>query len=223
MGPETWLRDLRRYTAAVDRRTDAQLLRAWRDGDKAAGRVLFERVFPSLRRFFASKVDDGIDDLIQTTLLVGVERCDDLREDERFRAYLFTVARNELFASLRKRSRVFDGSVSSIEDIATSPSGAVARRRDRELLVHALRRIPLDLQIALELHYWEDMKAREIGEVLGVPTSTITTRLSRARELVAQQLEAAEGRSFTAESASLELAQWALATKQAADAADEEA
>src|SRR5687768_1598394 len=109
MGPETWLRDLRRYTAAVDRRTDAQLLRAWRDGDKAAGRVLFERVFPSLRRFFASKVDDGIDDLIQTTLLVGVERCDDLREDERFRAYLFTVARNELFASLRKRSRVFDG------------------------------------------------------------------------------------------------------------------
>ena len=225
MRAETWRRDLRRYTAVVDRRTDAELLRAWRDGDKGAGRILFERVFPSLRRFFASKVDDGVDDLIQSTLMVGVERCDELREDEHFRAYLFTVARNELFAALRRRMRAataFDSGVSSIEDIATSPSGAVARRRDRELLVLALRRIPLDLQITLELHYWEDMKAREIGEVLRLPTSTVTTRLARARELVAKQLEAVEGRPFTAESASVELAQWAVSTKQVADAADEE-
>jgi RNA polymerase sigma-70 factor (ECF subfamily) len=208
----------------VDRRTDAQLLRGWRDGDKAAGKVLFERVFPALRRFFASKVDDGIDDLIQSTLLVGVERCDELRDDERFRAYLFTVARNELFGALRRRMRAeaFDSGVSSIEDVATSPSGAVARRRDRERLVVALRRIPLDLQIALELHYWENMKAREIGDVLGVPTSTITTRLARARALVAEQLEAAEGRRVTAESASVELAQWASSTKRAAASTDED-
>ena len=188
-------RDLRLYNDAVDRRSDADLLRAWRDGDKHAGRTLFERVFPVLRRFFASKIDEGVDDLIQTTLLVGVERCSELRDDSHFRAYLFTVARNELFAALRKRMRApaaFDSAVSSIEDLGTSPSGAVVRQRDREELVSALRNIPVDLQIALELHYWEGMKAREIGDVLGIPTSTVTTRLSRARTLIAGHLETLE-------------------------------
>ena len=148
-----------------------------------------------LRRFFASKIDQGVDDLIQTTLLVGVERCNELRDDSHFRAYRFTVARNELFAALRKRMRAptaFDSAVSSIEDLGTSPSGAVVRQRDREELASALRSIPVDLQIALELHYWEGMKAREIGEVLDIPTSTVTTRLARARTLVAGHLETLE-------------------------------
>ena len=49
---------------------DTELLAAWRAGDQAAGSELFDRHFESLRRFFASKVGTGIEDLV---LACGVE------------------------------------------------------------------------------------------------------------------------------------------------------
>ena len=48
-------------------------------------------------------------------------------------------------------------------------------------LLDALRRIPLELQILLELHYWEAMTTEEIAEALGVPLGTVRGRLQRGR------------------------------------------
>lgn len=201
-----------RYTDLVEERSDVDLLRAWRAGDAKAGRVLFDRLFPPLRRFFGSKVETGIDDLIQSTLMIAVERSDTLRDDARFKAYVFTVARHELFRSLRasvRAAKVFDGGTTSVADVRTSPSALMQRREDRSVLVTALQRIPIDLQIALELHYWEGMRAREIGEVLDVPTSTITTRLSRARSLLSKQIAKLEEQGDGADAPSAELLAWA--------------
>lgn len=209
----------RRYTAPVESASDAELLRAWHGGDARAGRELFERVFVPLERFFRSKLETGIDDLIQSTLLVAVERSDSLSEDSKFRSYLFTVARNQVFRRLRERMKQpepFDSAVVSVDELATSPTSRIQRKRDRAVLVDALRKIPIDFQIALELHYWEGLKAREIGEVLGIPTSTVTTRLGRARGLVSEHLERAEASTGVAGTASKELAAWADYTRRAA-------
>lgn len=69
-----------------------------------------------------------------------------------------------------------------------SPSGVVARHEEHWLLLRAMDRLPQDLRIALELYYWEHMSGPEIGEVLRVPLSTVTTRLSRARERLRHQV-----------------------------------
>ncbi|MCA9595573.1 MAG: sigma-70 region 4 domain-containing protein, partial [Myxococcales bacterium] len=45
-----------------------------------------------------------------------------------------------------------------------------------------LRAIPLELQIALELHYWEQMSGPEIARVLGIAEGTVRSRLRRAKE-----------------------------------------
>lgn len=215
----------RRYTPPVGTASDAELLRAWHEGDAKAGRELFERVFVPLERFFRSKVDHGVDDLIQSTLLVAVERSESLKDDNNFRAYLFTVARHEIFARLRQGAKEpdrFDSAVLSIEDLGTSPTGRLQKKRDREVLVLALRRIPIDFQIALELHYWEGLKAREIGDVLGIPTSTVTTRLGRARGLVSEHLQQLEGAASPVASASTELADWAAYARRAATSESDE-
>ena len=55
-------------------------------------------------------------------------------------------------------------------------------------MLEALRRIPLDAQVLLELTYWEQMTSKELGEVLGVPETTVRSRLGRARTLLQVEL-----------------------------------
>ena len=54
--------------------------------------------------------------------------------------------------------------------------------------LEAMRRVPLDLQIALELHYWEDMTTAELAEVLEIPQGTVKSRLRRGREALQAEL-----------------------------------
>ena len=60
---------------------------------------------------------------------------------------------------------------------------------EQRLLLEALRRIPLECQIVLELYYWEDMAAPELAQVLGIPEGTARSRLRRARELLTHRMK----------------------------------
>ena len=202
-------------------RTDDELLRAWRGGDASAGRDLFERHFEAVFRFFRNKADRDVEDLVQQTFASCVGARDDFRGESSFRTYLFTIARHELYAHWKKRHRreaeVDLGSM-SVEDLATSPSGELAARHDRVLLARALRSIPLDLQIALELHYWEELSGPELSAVLEVPEGTVRSRLRRGRELLAERFDAlsrGEGGDAAARSSVDDVDRWAVSLKQA--------
>lgn len=171
---------------------DVALLERWRAGDVAAGEALFEAHFDRVVRFFRNKLVEGTDDLVQRTFLACVEGRDRLRADASFRSYLFGVAHNLLrkhFAAIGPGgAQPVDFTERSIFDLQPSPSTVVAQGRAQQLLLEALRRIPLEYQSALELHYWEDLTVAEIGEVLEVPLGTAKTRLRRGRELLRERL-----------------------------------
>ena len=174
---------------------DLALLEAWRDGDLHAGEALFRRHFDSLCRFFRNKLPDGVDDLIQRTFLACVERRDQFEGRASFRTYLFVVARNTLIRELGKRQRSgarFEPLETSVEQLMPSAVSVVARRREDRQLLEALRKLPVDHQIALELYFWEDMSAAAIGDVLGLPEGTVRTRIRRARQLLAAELDRLE-------------------------------
>ena len=164
---------------------DAALLEAWRAGDAAAGQELFARHSASVMRFFRNKLDVDLEDLVQRTFLACVESRDRVRDGSSFRAYVLRIARNELvnhYAARQRAAARVDPLTTSILDLGASPSVMVASdERDRALLT-ALRRLPLDLQTALELHYWEELSTAELAEVLAIPQGTVKTRLFRARE-----------------------------------------
>ncbi|MGH1346569.1 MAG: RNA polymerase sigma factor [Nannocystales bacterium] len=174
---------------------DFELLEQWRAGNTTAGSQLLQRYFDSLYRFFSSKVDDEVEDLIQGTLLACVRYQKSLDGVESFRAYLFTVARNELFRHLRKRAKrdVVDFSDTSVIALGVSPTSAVAQRQQQARLVAGLRTLPVELQLVLELHYWEGLSTAELAGVIDAPQGTVKSRLRRARTLLAEAMESAEG------------------------------
>jgi RNA polymerase sigma-70 factor (ECF subfamily) len=176
---------------AVD--SDFDLLDRWRAGDKAAGQALLARHFDTLCGFFESKVGVDADALVQRTMLACVAAKDRFRKEASFRTYLYTVARHELFHYLRARQRDgqrLDFSVSSIVDILTTPGSRLARHADRQRVVDALRRLPVEQQTLLELYYWQELDIAAICEVFEIEVSAARVRLHRARGKLRALLEA---------------------------------
>ena len=196
--------------------SDVALLDKWRGGDKAAGRDLFDRYFDLVCRFFRSKVGDDADDLVQQTFLRCVNSRDRVRDGSMFRGYVLAVARSVMVDYIRKRTRapeIVDASVSSLDGLAPSPSRLLSLNRNQQLLLQALRRVPLDTQILLELSYWEELSSREIGEVLGVPAPTIRSRLKRATTELKSVLTTLASDPSEAEKTFRGLSSWAAAVR----------
>jgi RNA polymerase sigma-70 factor, ECF subfamily len=172
----------------MDEREDEELLAAWREGDNPAGSKLFERHFVAVFRFFASKLGDAAaQDLTQRTFMAVVESRDRVREGARMRGYVLGVARNQLLMFLRTRGRRgidVELEQSCADELMPSPISALAGTEQEKLIVRALRRIPLELQMLLELHYWEELSTEDIGELLHIPRGTVKSRLFRARDEV---------------------------------------
>lgn len=170
--------------------SDAELLGSWRAGDKLAGQRLCQRHAPAIVRFFRNKVSSPVEDLVQQTFLALLEGHERLGDPNKVRAYLFGIAHNVLRSHLRElaRGRDVDPSVSSLAELDPGPTSALAHKREQKLLLLALRRLPIQHQVALELYYWESLNTVEIAEILGLSASAMRSRMARARSMLEAEL-----------------------------------
>lgn len=201
--------------------TDHELLERWRAGDRAAGDALFERHFKGLFRFFRSKVEDtAAEDLTQATFLACVAGRESFRAESSVRTYLFAIARKQLLMHFRKRTRsdrvlVLDSV--SVAELGASPSEKLGASEEQRLLLSALRRIPVDFQIAIELYYWEGLAVAELAEVLEIPEGTVRSRLSRARERLGTVMAEIAASPAIAEATMSGFERWARELRDALD------
>lgn len=171
---------------------DFALLDAWCAGNKPAGQALLARHFDSLERFFRSKCPRDADDLVQRTMLACVAAKGTLRREAGFRTWLFTVARNELFAHLRGGRRggtAVDLSMSSIAELVTTPTTRLIRHAEQRRVLEALQQLPVEQQTLVELHYWEDLDVASLSEIFGLEPGTTRVRLFRARQKLREILD----------------------------------
>lgn len=196
---------------------DAELLAAWSRGDEVAGNSLFERHFATLYRFFANKSFDAVDDLVQETMIRALNNADRYRAEGSFAAWLCGIARYVLLDHLRARKREqLSPEFDSVASLGASPSEHALRNQEARLLTTALRNLPIDQQITLELTYWEGFAGAEIAEILGVSPHTVRSRLTRARQSLEQEIHRlAEARM--AASTLEHLSRWAAEVRAAVD------
>ncbi len=157
---------------------------AWKAGDRTAGSTLIRRHLPSLHRFFLNKVDakSDVEELVQRTFTACAEGIERFRSDASFRTWMFAIARNVLGLWIRGKQRAdVDLGTASIVDMGAGPSTMLAAAREQKLLLHALRRIPLESQTLLELYYWEGLSAAKLGVVFDVAEGTIRGRIRAAK------------------------------------------
>ncbi len=196
---------------------DQALLSAWRAGDAAAGERLFSRHFSSIYRFFANKAGADAEDLVQQTFERCLAAADGFEGRSSFRTFLFGVARNVLREHVRRRARHrarwADGDLPSVHDAGLSPARFVVEKREQRVLLEALRRLPLEHQIVLELYFWEHLSGRELAEVLQEPEGTVRGRLQRARKRLERELTAVAADEGLLASTRTDLDGWAASLR----------
>lgn len=209
-------------------RSDEALLAEWSGGDQAAGEALVERHFPTVFRFFHNKVGHAVHDLCQRTFVACLEARERFEGRSSFRTFLLGIANFQLLRYLRtarrdeaKRLDVERHSVAEfLERAPTSPTERLAKHAEHRVLLRALRRLPLAMQLVLELRYWEELTVPEIAEVLEVPSGTVSSRLGRARTHLRQTIEAHESTAL-AETTLQGLERWAAEVAALAGRSDD--
>lgn len=202
---------------------DLELLDRWCAGDRRAGNELFQRHFDSVCRFFHNKLDRDFDELVQATFLACVRSREQFRKQCSFRTYLFAIARHELYAYLRRRRRDaqnLDFEVTSLADLEPTARSLIDRHREHEHLLRALRELPAEQQVLLELHYWEDLSPTQLAEVLDIPAATARTRLFRARQALREKMEALASEPAPMQRSVEDLDAWARAVRDLRAAPD---
>jgi RNA polymerase sigma-70 factor (ECF subfamily) len=165
-------------------------------GDPAALR----EVWRTHRRWVAAIVlshmpsEMELEDLLQDVATVVVERIGEVRDPGSLRSWLRTVAINTARSAGRKQ-RVRRRAMRELAPTATETDGHAirdgirdeARRQARRVLELAMR-LPPDYREPLLLRSLHGMSQKRIAAELGVPETTVETRLARARKMLREEM-----------------------------------
>ena len=124
------------------------------------------------------------DDAVQEVFLRLWRQKAPFESEEHLRRWLLRVTVNWCRDHLRspwRRRRVDWDSLENQPAFETPEQGE---------LYEAVMSLPEKYRTVLDLFYYEELSVREIGEVLGLSQSAVTTRLSRARKLLRERWEA---------------------------------
>jgi RNA polymerase sigma-70 factor (ECF subfamily) len=136
---------------------------------------------PRLRRYARALTGDvsRADDLVQDTLERALAKLDLWQPGSDLRAWLFTLMHNLFVNQIRiKRPQETVMEEALDEPVSGGQMEALAARD-----IHsALARLPEEQREVLLLVGLEQFGYAEAAQVLGVPTGTVMSRLSRARE-----------------------------------------
>lgn len=127
------------------------------------------------------KNDSDCGDAVQETLLKAYEKLPTLKREKFFRTWITRILINECKGILRRRKNVIP-----YEDYMDNARMFEENRYDH--LYMAIMELPEDLRILVTLYYIEGFSQKEISEILEIPTGTIKSKLSRARDSLKEQL-----------------------------------
>lgn len=199
-------------TVAVNTETQ-RIARGLRQRDISLLRDLVEQYQFRLVRYLIYLLGrrDSVDDLVQETWLRVLERGSSYNGNSRFEPWLFAIARNLTLDHLRKR-RIFsldsdsddsgepfsshspdhDRKPRSLASHDPSPFELAARTEDAQRLAHTLDTLEPIYREALVLRFQEDLSLQEMAAVIGVPLTTVSSRIYRGLATLRTQMEAEE-------------------------------
>jgi RNA polymerase sigma-70 factor, ECF subfamily len=172
-------------------------VQAARRGRAEAWDALFQRYQLPLFAYVHEMVrarEAGLD-IVQETFVNAVRHIGSLRDDGKFGAWLFGIARQKCIHHWRRsgrEDRVFDREEDLPGDLP-GPDGDAAnwlvRRECEEAFAIALGSLPDAQREVVVLHCLEEFPLDDIAAIAGVPVGTVKSRLHHARRKLRELME----------------------------------
>jgi RNA polymerase sigma-70 factor, ECF subfamily len=184
----------RQRVCAVSRmgeRVDDHLVVRAQGGDRDAFEqivnVSFDRCHSVAMRLLRDS--QSAEDAVQQAMVSIWRNLPRLRDPSRFDAWSYKLLLRACYAEYRKAPgwmpAIEEGSLN--EPRTTADYAGVV---DRDQLERGFGRLSMDHRAVVVLHHYLDLPLDEIGRVLGIPTGTVKSRLSRALAEMRAALEA---------------------------------
>lgn len=166
-------------------RTDEEIVRQCRSGDRKAFDVLVDRHQRLVYNVALRMVRDPDDaaDIAQSVFVKVYEKLDGFDERFRFFSWLYKIAVNEslTFLNYRKRFDGLDGIDVAEEEHEGADDEVVARE---EKIQSGLMLLKVDHRAVIVLKHMQGLSYEEIGQILDLPEKTVKSRLFTARQVL---------------------------------------
>jgi len=168
--------------------SESELVARFKSGDLAVfntlTRMWYEKILGLLYRILGD-IEEA-EDVCQKTFLAVYSRLHQLKDNDKFKPWIYKIASNYAMDQLRDRKTSFRaaGRPNDFEGTEEPPEADpvdLERRIDhsalRNIFVEMLGKLPADQKVVIVMKLYQDLKFTEIAEVLDVSINTVKTRM----------------------------------------------
>ncbi|SEH84696.1 RNA polymerase sigma factor, sigma-70 family [Mycolicibacterium rutilum] len=173
--------------------SDAELTRAAVSGDKRAFAMIYDRYSNRLYDFCVGMLGDrdGAADCVQDVFCTAATQLPRLRDPDKLRPWLYSIARNEALRRIRDQRR--ETPTDDLPDTASGdagPEALAARLELADLIADAAGGLSDRDRSVLELAFRHGLSGPDLAAVLGVTPATANTIVHRLRQNIERSLGA---------------------------------
>jgi RNA polymerase sigma-70 factor (ECF subfamily) len=194
-GPRAALPAALDETASDEAASDEVLIVRIAAGDKRAMQALYRRHHVRLYRFVLRFVRDRqlAEDLVSEAFLDVWRGASTFAARSAASTWLMAIARFKALSSLRRRgdAQLEDETAAATADRADDPEVTIRKKQQGEILRDCLTRLSPDHRETIDLVYYQGMGISEVAAIVGIPESTVKTRMFHARKQLSVLLRAA--------------------------------
>lgn len=187
--------------------SDEALMARYRDtGSESDFNVLIDRYHREIYRYLVRYLGNPTlaDDVFQDTFLQIHQKRRMYEEGRAVRPWIYAIANHQAIDTMRRVGRrpmrslsgngseengdtQRDGLETLLESAVEGPLAQLQTEERREWVRRAIDSLPESLRQTLILAYYQDLKYREIAEILDVPVGTVKSRLHSALQKLAEK------------------------------------
>ncbi len=172
---------------ALEKMNEGRLVEQCKAGNQAAMKIIYKKyamaMYNVAMRFFNNNMD--AEDILQESFISAFKSIHKLEEVNAFGGWLKKIVINKSISQLRKQKCHFE----PINDMTEKQSCEIPENIAPDIVNEAVKKLPQNLRVVVNLFVFEDYKHKEIANMLKISESLSKVRYLRARELLKVEIE----------------------------------
>ena len=175
--------------------SDEMLLESIAGGNRSAMHTLYSRHHVRVYRFVLRMMRDttAAEDLVSQVFLDVWRTAGQFEGRSQVSTWLLSIARFKALTALRQRKHedIDQDDVMEIADSADTPEASLDRSRTSAILRACVAKLSPAHREIVNLVYYHEKSVEEVASLIGIPASTVKTRMFYARKQLAELLKSA--------------------------------